>query len=132
MKIREILDLDCRVEENKQYLLKALKKIPPLAKYDEIPLEAIEKAIGTMTRKYTIMIQYICPSYINNNDSIYCVSLKLIDPYQWLENVYGCNLYEVMAKTALRMYAEVKKGTVKLMSESTVVRRREDEIKSVH
>ena len=132
MKLREILDLDCRIEENKQHLLKALRKIPPLAKYDEIPLEALEKVIGTITRKYTIRIEYICPLYAKNNGNVYCVSLKLIDPYQWLENVYGCNLYEVMAKTALRMYAEVKKGTVKLTSERSDVRRREDEIKNLY
>lgn len=132
MKIKELLDLDCRVEENKEELLRALRKIPPLAKYDKIPLEALEKAIGSMTRKYTIMIQYICPSYLNNGENIYCISLKLIKPYKWLGNVYGSSLYEAVAKATLRMYVEVKRGTVKMMSEDENTRRRENEIENLH
>lgn len=132
MKTNEILDLDYRIDENKQIITKVLKKIPPLAKYDEIPLEALEKAISSITKKYAIMIQYICPTYEKGNDSIYCVSLKLICPYEWLGNVYGCCLYEAMAKTAIKMYSEVRKGTVKLRSECDIERRRANEITNLH
>lgn len=132
MKTDEILDLDYRIEENRELIARVLKKIPPLADYDEIPLEALEKVIGSITRKYTIMIQYICPTYVKGDGTIYCVSLKLIDPYQWLGNVYGCCLYEVIAKTAIKMYTEVRKGTLKLRSESGSERRRADEIANLH
>ena len=132
MKTEDILNLDYRVEENRELLTKVLRKIPPLAEYDEIPLEALEKVIGSISRKYAIMIQYICPTYVKGNEPIYCVSLKIIYPYRWLGNVYGCCLYEVMAKTAIRMYAEVRKGTLKLLSECTNERRRADEIANLH
>lgn len=132
MKTDEILDLDYRIDENKELIARVLRKIPPLAEYDEIPLEALEKVIGSITRKYTIMIQYICPTYAKSDSPIYCVSLKIVDSYQWLGNVYGCCLYEAMAKTAIKMYAEVRKRTLKLRSECGNERRRADEIANFH
>ena len=132
MKTNELLDLDYRIAENKQLIEKALKRIPPLTEYDEIPLEALEKVIASITKKYAIMIQYICPTYVKGNSAMYCVSLKVVDPYQWLGNVYGCCLYEVMAKTAIKMYAEVRKGKLKLQSECGRERRRADEIANLH
>ena len=132
MKTEQILDLDYRVSENKEILKKALRKIPPLASFDEIPLDALEKVIGSISRKYAIMIQYICPTYIKGNDNMYCVSLKTTDTERWIGNVYGCCLYEVIAKTAIKMYAEVRKGKVSLASENKRERRRSDEIADLY
>ena len=132
MKTEQILDLDYRIEENKATIAKVLAKIPPLAEYDEVPLEALEKVLAYITKKYAIMIQYICPTYVKGNDPIYCVSLKIVEPYQWLGNVYGQCLYEVIAKTAIKMYAEVRKGTLRLRSECSSERRRADEIANLH
>lgn len=133
MNINEILDLDCRIEENEQLLNKALKKIPPLAKCEgKVPLEEIEKAISYMSTKYAIMIQYICPTYIKGAAHLYSTSIKTIYPYQWLGNVYGQTLYETLAKCAIKMYNEIRKGSVKLQSEIEREKVRKDEIEDLY
>lgn len=136
MKVEEILDADYRTTEGQQTIQEALFQIPAIRKNffegDMVPLEGIEKLISSICRKYAIMIQYICPTYIKGKTPLYCVSLKLIEPYSWLGNVYGCCLYEVMAKAAIRMYSEVKKGTAKLLTETTYEKRRSNEIKNLH
>ena len=52
----------------------------PLVKYSDeesVPLEAIEKALGVMIRKYNIMIMYIAPTYMENNtENLYAVSFR--------------------------------------------------------
>ena len=51
MKTEDIINLDCRKEENKEIIQKVLRKIKPLSRYPDgcdIPFEAIEKAITVM------------------------------------------------------------------------------------
>lgn len=136
MKTEEVLNVDYRTEEGQQIIQKALFRIPAIQKNffegGTVPLEGIEKLISSICRKYAIMIQYICPTYTKGETPLYCISLKLIEPYSWLDNVYGCCLYEVMAKAAIKMYSEVKKGTAKPLIETTREKRRNDEIKNLH
>jgi hypothetical protein len=112
-----ILMLDCRKEENKAIIQKALRKIKPLMKYEEveedIPLEMIEKVINVITGKYCVCIQWIShqkqPLFTNDNSVWWSCSCKTDDDHKWIGTWYGATMYELLAKTALRLYV----GTLK-------------------
>lgn len=112
MKTVELLDLDCRTEEGKQKLNDAVRRIGNLKNIKYPTIEDIEDAIGYMCRKYRIMVQHICPTYTKGEINIYSASIKTTDSFEWLGNVYGYCLYELMCKTAIKIYTEIKKGTV--------------------
>ena len=115
MKTDEILNLDYRKEENKEIIQKVLRKIKPLSKFSEendIPLEAIEKAIRVMVSKYEIRPQWMTISYEGPVLGVYSIGVKTSDTHKWLGDVYGMCLYEVFAKLAVKIYAEVKSGNI--------------------
>lgn len=116
MKTSEILDLDFRKQESKEIINKALCKVKPLAKYldgERVPLEAIEKVLGVMIRKYNITIMYITPTYIpTNKENLYSISFRERVGTKWLGNVYGCCIYEVMAKSVIKVYSMIKNNEV--------------------
>lgn len=114
MTTKEIMNLDYREKENQEIIQKVLKQIKPLSRYSdecEIPFSALEKVITVITKKYLIRIRDFMPDVWANDDHtiwrawiINDANLKTIDM------VYGITLYEVFAKCAIRLYAEVKKG----------------------
>lgn len=118
MKTQDILNTDYRKPEGKQVVQKALFKIPAIKKNcfeeSEVDLEVIEKIIGVICRKYAIAIQGIMPTYMEGQVNIYCISVKTTNDHKWLGNVYGHCLYEAMAKCAIKMYSEIKKGSLQL------------------
>ena len=91
-----------------------LKKIKPLSKYsdeDEIPFNALEKVITIMCKKYRMRIQDFVPDMLSNDsNTIWRATLINETNLKTIDMVYGISLYEVFAKTAIRLYAEVKKG----------------------
>lgn len=110
MKTEQILNLDCRKEENKQIIQKVLKQIKPLSKYsDEIPLWAIEKAIATMSKKYFMRIREIVPDIKANEQKLLWRATIINETNLEMYNVYGIEFYEVMAKCVIVMYSMVKK-----------------------
>lgn len=119
MKTEQILDMDCRTKEGMGVIQSALHKIPILDKKhygEEIPLESIEKVIESISRKYCVEIQYITPSY-REETVIYSASLKdtkAQKEFKWIGNVYGCCIYEIMAKALIKMYSDVKKGLISM------------------
>ena len=114
MTTKEVMNLDCREEESRKIIQKVLRQIKPLSRYSdecEIPFEAIEKAIVVMCKKYMMRVNELVPDVWSNDEHtiwrawlIYDTDLKTID------KVYGISLYEVFAKSAIRLYAEVRKG----------------------
>lgn len=111
MKTEDILNLDCRKEESREIIQKALKRIKPLSKYsDEIPLEAIEKLIGVLVKKYAITVQSINLCFIDEKRSLY-YSCGIIenDEHQWLGNCYGITMYELLSKVAIKLYSDIKR-----------------------
>lgn len=111
-----ILMLDCRKEENKVIIQKALRRIKPLMKYEDmgedIPLEMIEKVINVIIGKYCVCIQWIShhkqPADMDTSMWWSC-SCKTDDTHKWIGSWYGATMYELLAKTAIRLYA----GTLK-------------------
>ena len=115
MKTEEILNLDYRKEKDKEIIQKVLRKIKPLSKFsddEEIPLEAIEKAIKVMVNKYEVIPQWVMMSFHEEDRCIYSISLKTTDDGKWIGNTYGICLYEVFAKLAIKMYSEIKLGNI--------------------
>lgn len=114
MTTKQIVNLDCREEKNQKIIQKVLRQIKPLSRYSEeydIPFEAIEKAIVVMEKKYRLRIREFVPDiWSNKKEVIWRASIINDNTLETLESVYGISVYEVFAKTAIRMYAEVKKG----------------------
>lgn len=115
MKTQEILKLDCRKEENKEILKTALCNIKPLSKYmeyEEVPLEKIEKLIDVLTRKYEIKIGRIDMVAIQDEKTWYQAVVVRTDNLEHLGNCYGLTIYETLAKTAIKMYSDIKSNNV--------------------
>lgn len=110
----EIMNLDYREEKNQKIIQKVLKQIKPLSKYSdecEIPFSALEKVISVMCKKYTMRMNQLVPDvWVNNEYTIWRAWLINDMNLKTIDTVYGASLYEVLAKCAIRLYAEVKKG----------------------
>lgn len=110
--------LDCRKSENREIIQKVLKKIKPFSKYDEstdVPLEMVEMLIHKLTNKYFIRIQWINHSSIpfrGEEEFLWSVSMKRDDTHAWVGNVTGLTLYEMAAKTAIKMFSITKNGDI--------------------
>ena len=114
MTTKQIINLDYREKENQEIIQKVLRQIKPLSRYSdecEIPFSALEKAITVMCKKYLMRIRDFAPDVWSNNDhTIWRATLINETNLKTIDYVYGISLYEVFAKSAIRLYAEVKKG----------------------
>lgn len=117
MTTKEIMNLDCRNEKSRATIQKVLRQIKPLSKYSDesdIPLDAIEKAISVMCKKYIMNVRDLTPDVFGNHEhTIWRATIVNDKNFKVIENVYGVSLYETLAKIAIRLYAEVKKGAHK-------------------
>lgn len=114
MKTEQVVQLDYREEENKKIIQKVLRLIKPLSKYSEeedIPLSGIEKAIVVMSKKYQMHIREFVPDvWSNSNGVIWRVTIVNDVDLKTIDVIYGISIYEVFAKAAIQMYAQVRKG----------------------
>lgn len=114
MTTNEVMNLDCREEKNQKIIQKVLRQIKPLSKYSDecdIPIEAVEKAISVMCKKYLIGVRDLTPDVLSNSEHTIWRAWIINDTnFKTIEMVYGVSLYEVLAKTAIRLYTEIKKG----------------------
>lgn len=112
MKTEDILSLDCRKEENKRIIQKALRKLKPFKRYedddDDIPQEKVEKFMEVLQRKYEVQIQYIMPAVVPNEIMWWTLSIKRTDNHSWLGSVYGHDMYETLCKAIIKMVSEIK------------------------
>lgn len=114
MTTNEIINLDYRKKKNQEIIQKVLRQIKPLSKYSDecdIPFSAIEKAITVMCKKYCMKVNQLTPDmWANDENTIWKAWLINDTNFKTIDTVYGLSLYEVFAKTVIRLYAEVKKG----------------------
>lgn len=128
MKTEQILNLDCRKEENKEIIQKVLRKIKPLSKYSDeidVPIETIEKLVRVLVQKYEITPQWMTMSYFEPILGLYSIGVKTTTDHKWLGTVYGMCLYEVFAKLAIKMYSEVKSGNIPIRTMTKEEKQRE-------
>lgn len=114
MTTQQILNLNTRTNPGAEVTIqKALRKIKPLSKFEgveeNIPLELVEKVIHTIVSKYHVGIQWIShESRLNIPEVYWSVSIKTTDDHKWLGSIQGATMYELLAKTAIKLYVLVK------------------------
>lgn len=117
MKVKDAIYGDYRKSEVRDLIQTALRKIPALSKHNEendIPLEALEKAIWKMREKYGCMMQYIMPLFRPElNEAYYSCSFKTKE-HEWIGTVNGLTIYEVYAKGVLMLYSYARKANSNL------------------
>lgn len=108
MTTNQILQLDCREEQNREIIQKVLKEIGPLSKYSEeeqVPFEKVEKLVTVLSKRYNIRVRDFVPDvWSNNNESIWRATVINDTNLQTIKLVYGLSVYEVFAKAAIYMY----------------------------
>ena len=124
MKTEDILNLDCTDGNNLEQINKFLWKIKPVArileknhytKTEQAPLELLEQALHGIMLRYGYRIQGINTYYETEESKeiefvFYTASLlKIRDTREWIGNVYGKTLWETVAKTIIKVYADLKK-----------------------
>lgn len=114
MTTKDIINLDYREKKNQEIIQKVLRQIKPLSRYSDeydIPFEAIEKAITVMCKKYLMRVRDFTPDVWSNDEhTIWRACLIDETTLKTIDMVFGITLYEVFAKVAIRLYAEVRKG----------------------
>lgn len=117
MNAKQILDIDCRIEENKKELNRFLWKIKPTRKLFEknnytktqlIPLELLEQLIHGICKRYGYSQQGV-KEYWENEEFIYYNCSVLNSKREWVGYVYGKTLWELEAKLLVKVYAEIMK-----------------------
>jgi len=105
--IRNVLELDCRIDGNKILLQDALKTIKPLSKIKgDVPLQKIERVLKIICTKYNYLFK-LFPDCYSGEDNYIIWKSEIID-YNNLDTVcdiYGCTVYECLAKTAIKLYS---------------------------
>lgn len=103
----QILQLDCREEDNCRIIQKALKQIKPLSKEVGIlPLEKIEKLITVLSKRYNMRVRELVPDVWSNSGETIWMAVVIDDISLQTSNlVFGLSVYEALAKTAICMYS---------------------------
>lgn len=119
MKTEDVLNLDCTKEENMKQINRFLWKIKPVEKLleknnytktERAPIELLEQALQGIMIRYGYRMQNI-DTYIEEGRFVFYMSsiIKKRDSSEWIGNVYGKTLWEVVAKTIIKIYADIKK-----------------------
>jgi hypothetical protein len=124
-KIEAVLKLDCRISQNNDILKNSILEIPQINKKTQgdtkkITLQLLEKYISLMCRKYTILINYITPNYIDGQDDIYCVSIKNTANEKYHLFLYANSINEAYSKMALAIYDLYSKNELKVVDWNNV------------
>lgn len=105
MEIYQIINLDCRIKENRKRLL---SEVMNATKLDRKPtLQKLEKMVTSVGKKYNMSVQYIQQSA----DGI-AMSVRVGESYQ----MFACrSYYEAMCKILLyiKAYKDFRKKKVK-------------------
>lgn len=118
MTTNQIMQLDCRIEDNQMIIQRVLRLIKPLAKFpsdEDIELEAIEKAIRVMCVKYEMRIRSITTDVCSNDKSIiWRADLVLESNMKTSNSIYALSIYELMCKICIMMHSLVRTNKVEL------------------
>lgn len=114
MTTQQILNLNTiRNPEANEIIQKVLRKIKPLSKYEDmeedIPLELVERVIHTIVSKYHVGVQWIShESRLSIPEVYWSISIKTTDTHKWLVSIQAATMYELLAKTAIKLYSLAK------------------------
>lgn len=112
MTTKQIMELDCRDEDNQQIIQKVLRQIKPLAKCPEgqmIPVTKLERCLKVICNKYTLFVRNMFPDVYAADTEIVWRSV-VVDLTTLEEHVaYGCTFYECISKTIILLYSRMRK-----------------------
>lgn len=114
MKTEEILLLDCRKKENKHKLNKYLWQVKPVTKLNvtkgsSLEVSDLEYIVHGLCEHYPYKIQQIWEYREDNKFKFYHVGImRITDTNEWLGDVNGVTLWEIMAKTIIKIYGDLK------------------------
>lgn len=108
MKTSEILQLDCRVEENQEIIQRVLRKIKPLASCPEgqVPIGKLERCMQILSRKHDFVVTLNADTESNKSFIVWrCSVIRYGQSVMSGSNVFGCSVYEAVAKAVILMYS---------------------------
>lgn len=112
MKTGEILQLDCRTKENREIIQRVLRQIKPLASCPDgqIPLQKLERCMQVLCRKYDYVVSLYADPESNAEYIVWrCSVLRYGRTLTSGSNVFGCSVYEAIAKAVITMYAHTRR-----------------------
>ena len=119
MKTDDIIMLDCKKEGNRELINKFLWKVKPCAKILEknhytiteiAPIELLEQVLHGLCERYPYKLQQIWTYSEEKKFKFYHMGvIHVTDIYEWIGDVNGVTLWEVVAKAIIKIYADLKK-----------------------
>lgn len=119
MKTEDIMNLDCRDERNKERLFKFIFQVKPAQKILRerncktakdvmtAPVDMFESVIFELF-KYGYKINHIIPVIENNKFAVWSCTIS-DNNNSLIGFVYGLTIKEVLIKTVIRIYGDIKK-----------------------
>lgn len=120
---KSIVDYNFKNPDEKEKVLEILAEMKPFKKYDgDVPLEAMEKFIDIVCRKYKVRIGYVFLAFgigVSKDDGAKealqipydCVPITS-DKGERIAHINGYSMYEVFAKISIILYQKIKKGEI--------------------
>lgn len=112
LKMKNVIELDCRISKNKEIIQNELRKIKPFMKCSieqDIELEKLEKCIRILCRNYDLFPKVFCDCVSSDDGIIWSFSLVDNKNLNEIARCYGITLYEVMCKAAIMSYGLTRK-----------------------
>lgn len=112
LKMKNIIELDCRISKNKEIIQNELRKIKPFMKCSieqDIELEKLEKCIRILCRNYDLFPKVFCDCISSDDGIIWSFSLVDNKNLNEIAKCYGITLYEVMCKAVIMSYGLTRK-----------------------
>jgi hypothetical protein len=113
MNLKEIMNADMRVKQNKDELQQWLLRIPQLKNRtpdgENVNIDNIEILLYKLCQKYGIHMQWITPSKLKDEILWYSFSFKKVPEQTWFHTAYGHTIYEAYAKATLYLYATLER-----------------------
>lgn len=97
--------LNSKYDGNEEIFQEELKNIKPFRNIkNDVPLSMLEKLIYKYELKYAIMVNYICPVFIPDNEPMFSATIRDTKTKKLLPTIYGGTIYELFCKICLYYY----------------------------
>lgn len=116
MNLKDVMKADFRTKKGKDLVNDALIEIAPLSKYSSlkrVPLEKIERLLFKCQERYDVKLTLIYISGSANYESfVYSGGISDLKG-NMIDTVHGIEIYELFAKSAIRIWSMIKNKEVK-------------------
>lgn len=113
----EILNIDCRKPDGKEKLNRFLWKIKPFSKLGipkgcVLDIGDLERVLHGISIRYGYRLVNVSPYYEDDKTFIFFkgdITKKEEGVRQWHGSVYGVTMWELIAKSLIKIYSEIQK-----------------------